>query len=591
MSSRREHPTNTTSAPPARRGARRNAQRAGLPDREPAGAAVAEAVAPPAGVALSGSPSGSPYGSPSAPLSGSPSGLFADAAESGTAAASAPTAHPASHPADDPASDDAHLDGLFTYCLSVMCDHDEAVTALGQALAIAERQRERGRAPAHALQRPWLYALARWSCLRRLNALRQQEREGRRVQPVKVVGPLATQRRRELAALSWPEAAGTTPEQREALELAVRHRMPVEEVAVVLGLEIPAARLLLSGAACEVERTRAALSVVDSGGCAAISRLGGDTGLVLSAALRRELVRHVDECPACRLVAERHMAGEPWPGTSPGRSRPLPVLAASRPVVHAALVSALRARSQPMPRFDRRGFPLEVKDRSARLEKLRSRAVTSTVVAAVVAAPVLALWAAYRGAPLVGEGRDDASVSAHESDGPGVEQYPYENAGSAGRAPGAAKERARPGERPEDGASVTVEAEAEPDPGDTPEDPERSPEESPRAPEASPSGPSPGRLTVQAQPADGATLITLTNSGGTAVNWSAYAEGRWLRLSQRSGTLQPGESYTITVRVNRRREPAGDWVARVHIAPANAVITIEGRGRTPDPAPSEPNEP
>ncbi|MBB1254271.1 sigma-70 family RNA polymerase sigma factor, partial [Streptomyces sp. OF3] len=578
MSSRREHPTNTTSAPPARRGARRTAQRAGLPDRESAGAAVAEAVVPSGGVALSGYQSGA--------LSGSPAGPPSDAVVFGAPGSGAAAADPAS----DPASDDVHLDGLFTYCLSVMCDHDEAVTALGQALAIAERQRERGRAPAHALLRPWLYALVRWSCLRRLNALRRQEREGRRADPVKVVGPLATQRRRELAALSWPEAAGTTPEQREALELAVRHRMPVEEVAVVLGLEVPAARLLLSGAACEVERTRAALSVVDSGGCAAISRLGGDTGVVLSAALRRELVRHVDECPACRLVAERHMAGEPWPGTSPGRSRPLPVLTASRPVVHAALVSALRARSQPMPRFDRRGFPVEVKDRSARLEKLRSRAVTSTVVAAVVAAPVLALWAAYRGAPLVGEGRDDSSVSARESDGPGVEEYPYENAGSADRATGTG-ERARPGERPGDGASVTVEAESEPDPGDTPVDPERSPGESPSAPEASPSGPSPGRLTVQAQPTEGATLITLTNSGGTALNWSAYAEGRWLRLSQRSGTLQPGESYTITVRVNRRREPEGDWVARVHIAPANAVITIEGHGRTPDPGPSEPNEP
>ena len=44
--------------------------------------------------------------------------------------------------------------------------------------------------------------------------------------------------------------------------------------------------------------------------------LGGPgSGIVNpNVALRRELVRHVDECGDCRLAAERHMAGEPWPG-------------------------------------------------------------------------------------------------------------------------------------------------------------------------------------------------------------------------------------------------------------------------------------
>ncbi|MDC7337580.1 hypothetical protein PQR15_15100 [Streptomyces lydicus] len=41
-------------------------------------------------------------------------------------------------------------------------------------------------------------------------------------------------------------------------------------------------------------------------------------------------------------------------------------------------------------------------DRAARRRRLRARALTTTVVATVVAAPVLALWAAYRGAPATG---------------------------------------------------------------------------------------------------------------------------------------------------------------------------------------------
>ena len=38
-----------------------------------------------------------------------------------------------------PARYDPYVDGLFTYCLSVLCDHDAATEALADALALAER--------------------------------------------------------------------------------------------------------------------------------------------------------------------------------------------------------------------------------------------------------------------------------------------------------------------------------------------------------------------------------------------------------------------------------------------------------------------
>src|SRR3954465_250131 len=58
-----------------------------------------------------------------------------------------------------PARSEPYLDGLFTYCLSVLCDHDAAIAALGDVLALAER-----RGPdAAGDRRAWLYALARWA--------------------------------------------------------------------------------------------------------------------------------------------------------------------------------------------------------------------------------------------------------------------------------------------------------------------------------------------------------------------------------------------------------------------------------------------
>ncbi|MFH8992867.1 hypothetical protein [Streptomyces sp. NPDC017940] len=550
------------------------------------------------------------------------------------------------------------LDGLFTYCLSVLCDHDAATAALGDVLALAER---RGARP-DGETRAWLYALARWMCLRTLAEAKQRGRHGHpggrgeasvpvaasgvpsvsgapsasdaplasaapdRPAPAASHAPLAVPghhpqgpvgmprapfaapqgpvvlppapsgqndrdgavwnnwnvgydasggeaapfddtaraRRRELARLAWPEAAGTTPEQREALELAVRHRLTPKEVASVLGLDPAAARELLAAAACEVERTRAALAVVETGSCPIVARLTGDNQVLLGTALRRELVRHVDDCPRCRSAAES-AGSSAWPGTAVTPAA-LPVIAAPRAALHHAMAHARRTVRRARgggPRFDRRGFPMDPKDHAARRERLRARAVTTTVVATVVAAPVLALWAAYRGAPLTGEGRDGRATGVTEAeDGPGGGggREDYENAGNArtGSDPRFRGGRGGPG--------VSVEV------------------ISPGGPAGS--APGAGRIGVQARSQGGVTLITLTGAGSSPVRWSASSGASWLVLSQSSGTLSPGGSVTIRVYVDDDREPPGHWSARVTIAPTGAVIALDGYGRpTPPPRP------
>ncbi|SES17836.1 DNA-directed RNA polymerase specialized sigma subunit, sigma24 family [Streptomyces sp. yr375] len=467
-----------------------------------------------------------------------------------------------------------YLDGLFTYCLSVLCDHDAATAALGDVLAFAERRGQRV-PDAAGDRRAWLYALARWACLRKLTEAKQRRlsthaaaRNGTRGQPgtqpetaVAPAGPdeAQEQRRRELALLAWPEAAGTTPEQREALELAVRHHLAAHEIAAVLGKDLAAARELLASAACEVERTRAALAVVETGGCPGVARLTGENQVVLSAALRRELVRHVDDCPRCRRAAERAIPGR-WPGAGVTPAE-LPVLEAPRAQLHVVMAHLPRARGAAVPRFDRRGFPMDPKDRAARRERLRARAVTTTVVATVVAAPVLALWAAYRGTP-TGEGAEGRSASASEAHGPdgldGEAAGGYENAGNASTRPGADFTK---GDRPD----VSVEVISVTGLGRS----------------------VPGHLSVKAANTGDTTLITLTVSpdGDGPVRWSATTAAPWLYLSRSTGTLRPGESVTLKVYVDPLREPSGHWHARVAVAPAGAVVSIEGYGTAPGPPP------
>ncbi|MEE4492512.1 hypothetical protein [Streptomyces sp. BE230] len=566
---------------------------------------------------------------------------------------------PHSSPKQPPARYEPHLDGLFTYCLSVLCDHDAATEALGGVLALAERQG--GRCPADEEERrAWLYALARWMCLRRLGEQKQGRQAHRRPdgaqvrrQPVRVqddhrgpaapaaragrrtpasahaskaavappltpsaprsAGPApavpapamsasmsmsmsmsmsaaaavsvsvsvseespaaAEAHRRELAQLAWPEAAGTTPEQREALELAVRHRLTPRAVAAVLGLEPATARELLAAAACEVERTRAALAVVEKGNCPAVARLTGDHRVLLSATLRRELVRHVDDCPSCRRAAERAGARGPWPGAPVTPAAALAVVEAPRPSAYVAMLHAQKHQKNrsATPRFDRTGFPMDPKDHAARRDRLRSRVMTTTVVATVVAAPVIALWSAYRGAPLTGEGRDGSAVTATETDdGHGADDPygHYENAGNA---------RPEPGPGFTDGARL----------------PDVSAEVISVGTDQDGGGAAAGRLTVEVRSSGGTTTITLTASKAGPVVWSAGTGQSWLRLSNTSGTLAAGDSITVRVLVDRAREPAGYWTARVTVAPSGSVVSMHGyggRAPTGTPRPSRPSRP
>ncbi|MEU0302309.1 hypothetical protein ABZ252_23000 [Streptomyces sp. NPDC006175] len=498
-----------------------------------------------------------------------------------------------------------YLDGLFTYCLSVLCDHEAATEALGSVLAIAERQD--GRCPAAEEERKsWLYALARWTCLRALTEQRRGRqahrrtphtprtpREGGRAsrhRPAHSVpeeaaapdrpteSPAAEAHRRELAQLAWPEAAGTTPEQREALELAVRHGLTPRAVAAVLGLDPGSARELLAGAACEVERTRAALAVVETGDCPSVARLTGAHQVLLSAALRRELVRHVDDCPRCRRAAERAGAAGPWPGATVTPATALPVVEAPRPSVHVALTQARRSRSGA-PRFGRTGFPLDPKDHAARRDRLRARVVTTTVVATVVAAPVIALWAAYRGAPLTGEGRD-TSVTATDVDGePSPDGDPYDHYENAGNARPDGHDGFAEGAGNPDVSAEVISVGAGPDGASS--------------------------LAVSARSSGSRTTITLTATGDETVVWSARTDAPWLRLSRTSGTVAPGRSVSLHVFVDSAAEPRGPWSARVLFAPSGSAVAITGYGATaphpgsprpspdpssgtPDPTPSSP---
>ncbi|MFJ5922275.1 sigma-70 family RNA polymerase sigma factor [Kitasatospora sp. NPDC092948] len=495
----------------------------------------------------------------------------------------------------------ACVDGLFTYCLSVLCDHDAAGAAVQEVRDLARRHGDRLTEP--ALLRAWLYALARHRCLARLDGA-----GGPATPPAVPAVPdpgAVHERRRELASLAWPEAAGTDPEQREALELAVRHRLGAGEVAAVLGLTGEAAAALLDAAGAEVGRTRTALLVLGVGSCPQLAQLGGAgaeswRGWVLGAALRRELVEHLVACPTCRGTAER-VAGQLGQGlaglpglpllTAPARLRPAPPTAGGTAFLSGAAAGrrAARALAGGEPRFDRRGFPRHRVAVPVRGSAVRQRVVTTGVLAAVLAAPVVALWSAHQGDP---EGRT-ATVSSVRVDAPAERQQPsaavplppavnsLQLAGAiaaetslptpAAPAPGAARPSAPVPPAPVPPVAPTV---------------------APTSPLAAPPSAAREQLTVEAREFGSRTVLTLTNSGDSPLAWHAVLDVDWLRLSRDAGTLAPGQRITVTVTVDDARAPQSRWTAHLALRPSTAVVTLEGgtgtRGLpTPGPTPSD----
>lgn len=542
------------------------------------------------------------------------------------------------------------VDGLFTYCLSVLCEHDAAAAALCEVRELALRHGVRLAEP--GMVRAWLYSLARYCCLRRLEDGTGPSGAGPGPSVAEagagVPAAEAARRRRELASLAWPEAAGTDPEQREALELSVRHRLSPIEVAAVLGVPFETSRVLLASAEAEVGRTRAALLVLGVGSCPELDRLGGAGAeswrdWVLGPALRRELVQHVVECPTCRGTAER-VAGEVAEGTA-GLSG-LPVLTApSAPsageagrgggvlfLPRAAGAPAGRRTAVPAPvvepglRFDQGGFPRHRAPDAGRAVAVRRRVVTTGVLAAVLAAPVVALWAGHRGGGGAGAAaavssvrvEDDQRAAGHRPGGSGPTDGGPGRAGQVGGVVGAVgaapavagMELAWAGPVSAETLLPGIQGPAIPVPahGATPlgsptlvaaPAPAPAPAAGPAAGGAGGSGPGAGvpvpapagLLTVEAGEYGNRTVLTLTNSGTTEIRWHAEVDAAWLRLSRDAGTLAPGQRITVIVTVDEDLAPDGHWTARIALPPSQAVVTLEGGPHNRGGSTSAPAEP
>ena len=225
---------------------------------------------------------------------------------------------------------DRYAAPLYTYCRSLLREPADAADAVQDTFVIAASKlaglRDQNRL------RPWLYAVARNECHRRL-----RETASTAISALDQVPEMSDEfadvtggaERAELRTLLRSAVRGLSASEQDLIELQLRQELDVAEIAAVLGVSRNHAHALLSRARGQLEVSLGALLVARSGrdDCAALSALLEDWDGQLNVLMRKRINRHIERCPACTERKRRE--------TRPG--------AAARPGSAALAVAAARA--------------------------------------------------------------------------------------------------------------------------------------------------------------------------------------------------------------------------------------------------------
>jgi RNA polymerase sigma factor (sigma-70 family) len=455
---------------------------------------------------------------------------------------------------------------LYAYCRSLLVEPAVAADAVQDTFVIAAakagglRQRERFR--------PWLYAVARNECFRRLRA---QGLPGPLDEPGGVIAgapdPAAGPDREELHALVVAALAGLNAGDREVIELNLRHVLDGQDLADALGVSGNQANALVARARAQFEGSLGALLVARGSrrACPDLEDILADWDGNLTILLRKRINRHTENCEVCGDRKRRELSPAMLLSTLPMIAIPAGLreqvlrLAADRSPSGIGYRDLVIRRAEP---FDRSGFPGPI-ERPGRMYGVRALgAVTS---AAVIAAALLGVGTVFALDALHNKSTPPVSSATI---GPTSAPAPLASGSEQARDPAA---RQHSGTRGGDRPVTVVQPSPSPsllpsqsDPGPAPAtDPGSSshtpPHHShPTTPPPTSPPPSPG--TLVASP----VAVTLASSGGGpytgtftitaqggAVSYSITdpAPAGDLSISSPSGTLAAGQQITITVTV------------------------------------------
>jgi len=283
---------------------------------------------------------------------------------------------------------DRYAPALYAYCRSLLGEPADADDAVQDTFIIAAAKLGGLRDPDRL--RPWLYAVARNECRRRLRsrALSAPLDEAAEVTD-ETVDLGADAERAELRALVGAVLAGLNPRDREIIELNLRHDLAGRDLADALGVSLNQAHALASRARSQFETSLGALLVARAGreSCPELAAgLHGWDGQ-LDVLLRKRVNRHIERCEICGARKRRELSPAMLFGVLPVALLPLGLrdqlfsLIGDLNPVPAAYRAGVISRAGP---FGRSGFPRPV-DPPHLVHGPVAHAATASAGAAVVA--------------------------------------------------------------------------------------------------------------------------------------------------------------------------------------------------------------
>jgi RNA polymerase sigma factor (sigma-70 family) len=458
---------------------------------------------------------------------------------------------------------DRYARALHAYCCTMLGEPSDAADAVQDTFVIAAAKLGGLRDPNRL--RPWLYAVARNECHRRLRGRAMAaplDDVDEWVDDAPAVGVAAEQA--ELRQLVRSALGGLNPGEREIIELNLRHELDGAELAAVLGVPRNQAHALASRARTQFETALGALLVARSGqdACPYLATILDGWNGELTPLLRKRINRHIENCEICDERKRRELSPAALLSLLPvallpvGLRRELFRLVADRSPVAAEHRDLVVQRGGPW-RPD--GFPAPA---GGLPPVRRTFSRTALLTGAAAAAVLLLAGGAVFAADLLSHGGSaPAALAATPSGGGGSSGSPVgTGAGSPGSARKHDKSAGRSTASPTPALGGTQPAATTPAAGRgaTPTPSASRSRSSSPSPSPSPTPkPSPGTLTASTQevqlteateggPYTGS--FTLTAVGGPVTfGITSTVSASELSVSPLTGSLAAGKTVTVTL--------------------------------------------
>ncbi len=195
---------------------------------------------------------------------------------------------------------DRYAPGLYAYSQSLLTEPADAADAVQDTFIIAAAKlsalRDQDRL------RPWLYAVARNECRRRLRTAGHAAPLDEAAEVTDDTNDLGSDlEHAELREVGWSALGGLTPSEREIIELNLGHELTGADLADALGVPRNQAHAMASRARAHYESALGVLLVARSGrdACPELAGILEGWDGRLTVLLRKRVGRHIRRCDVC----------------------------------------------------------------------------------------------------------------------------------------------------------------------------------------------------------------------------------------------------------------------------------------------------